>query len=223
METRAYLAGAASSPPAAPTSPSLGHPTTGVPGLTPATEPGPYWFYQIQEELRNIILSAGMTPDQSSLTQLVDAMKVMFATVSQVRLFATSTVPTGFLKANGAAVSRTTYAALFAKIGTTFGAGDGSTTFNLPDGRGEFFRGWDDGRGVDAGRSLGSWQGGQMPWHAHGTRTNGEGGSSGLTGWLRDNFNGAGPINGATEGAGGTDNGSENRPRNLAFMVCIKY
>ena len=47
--------------------------------------------------------------------------------------FATATPPTGWLVANGAAVSRTTFAALFAAVGTTWGAGDGSTTFNLPD------------------------------------------------------------------------------------------
>jgi microcystin-dependent protein len=46
------------------------------------------------------------------------------------------TADTGFLLCDGAAVSRTTYAALFARIGTAFGAGDGSTTFNLPDLRG---------------------------------------------------------------------------------------
>jgi phage-related tail fiber protein len=52
-------------------------------------------------------------------------------------LFAGKTLPTGYLLCNGAAVSRTTYAALFAVIGTTYGAGNGSTTFNLPnlDGR----------------------------------------------------------------------------------------
>lgn len=44
-----------------------------------------------------------------------------------------SSLPTGFLECNGAAVSRTTYAALFAIVGTTYGAGDGSTTFNVPD------------------------------------------------------------------------------------------
>ena len=44
-----------------------------------------------------------------------------------------SSLPTGFLECNGAAVSRSTYAALFAVIGTTYGAGDGASTFNLPD------------------------------------------------------------------------------------------
>ena len=50
-----------------------------------------------------------------------------------VQLFAGSTAPSGWLICNGQAVSRTTYAALYAVIGTTYGAGDGSTTFNLPD------------------------------------------------------------------------------------------
>ncbi|TKD40703.1 phage tail protein [Azotobacter chroococcum] len=71
------------------------------------------------------------------------------------------------LKANGAAVSRTVYAALFARIGTRFGSGDGFTTFTLPDLRGEFVRGWDDGRGVDGGRELGSAQGGATQSHTH--------------------------------------------------------
>ncbi|AGH57633.1 tail fiber protein [Cyanophage KBS-S-2A] len=80
---------------------------------------------------------------------------------------ARSTAPTGYLKANGAAVSRTTYATLFAAIGTTYGAGNGSTTFNVPDLRGEFIRGVDDGRGVDSGRTLGSTQGSANKSHNH--------------------------------------------------------
>ena len=66
--------------------------------------------------------------------------------------------PKGFMICDGSTVSRTTYASLFSVYGTTFGAGDGSTTFNLPDLRGEFIRGFDDGRGVDTGRVLGSEQ-----------------------------------------------------------------
>lgn len=84
-----------------------------------------------------------------------------------VAYFIMSAAPTGWLKANGAAVSRTTYADLFAAIGTSFGAGDGSTTFNVPDFRGEFIRSWDDGRGVDASRSMGSAQTAAMLNHTH--------------------------------------------------------
>lgn len=77
------------------------------------------------------------------------------------------TAPKGYLKANGAAVSRTSYARLFKSIGTYYGAGDGSTTFNLPDLRGVFIRGWDDARGLDPDRALGTFQAGQNAWHVH--------------------------------------------------------
>ena len=80
---------------------------------------------------------------------------------------AVATVPTGYLECNGAAVSRTTYAALFAFIGTSYGAGNGSSTFNLPDLRGEFIRGFDNGRGIDSGRSVASSQGSQNDSHNH--------------------------------------------------------
>jgi len=74
--------------------------------------------------------------------------------VGTVAFFARSSAPTGWLKCNGAAISRTDYEDLFDSIGTTYGTGDGSTTFNLPDLRGEFVRCWDDSRGIDTGRSL---------------------------------------------------------------------
>ena len=83
-----------------------------------------------------------------------------------VHMMATTTAPSGYLKCNGA-VSRTTYADLFAIIGTTHGAGDGSSTFNVPDLRGEFVRGWDDSRGVDSGRSFGGSQTDANKQHNH--------------------------------------------------------
>lgn len=63
--------------------------------------------------------------------------------------FPMTTTPTGYLVCDGSAVSRTTYADLFAILGTTYGAGDGSTTFNLPDYRGQFLRGLDSGSNND--------------------------------------------------------------------------
>ena len=80
---------------------------------------------------------------------------------------AVSAVPADYLECSGTAVSRTTYAALFAVIGTTYGAGNGSTTFNVPDLRGEFIRGYDHGRGIDSGRAIGSSQGDQNEAHTH--------------------------------------------------------
>lgn len=89
--------------------------------------------------------------------------------VGMVGMFPYSgTVPTGWMKANGAAVSRTTYARLFSRLSTTYGAGDGTTTFNLPDYRGYFPRFYDDGRGVDSGRVISTVQAGQVLAHNHG-------------------------------------------------------
>ncbi|APC68784.1 phage tail protein [Ralstonia solanacearum] len=149
--------------------------------------------------------------------------------------FARSTAPNGWLKANGAAVSRTTYAALYAEIGTTFGAGDGAATFNLPDLRGEFLRGWDDGRGVDSGRGFGTWQSGSPVVHddvggiasfnitALGDGTN--------VAWsnIADPWVGAFPLtmydSSAATFVDANNKGFINmaRPRNVAFLPCIKY
>lgn len=91
-------------------------------------------------------------------TKALNALRQIIAEaeVGEVFTVAMDTPPPGSFKANGAAVSRTAYARLFAKIGTRYGAGDGVNTFNLPDPRGKVVRIWDDGRGVDPGRALGS-------------------------------------------------------------------
>ena len=66
-----------------------------------------------------------------------------------VMAYAHETIPSGWLECNGAAISRTTYADLFGAISTHYGTGDGSSTFNIPDLRGQFIRGWDHGAGTD--------------------------------------------------------------------------
>lgn len=73
---RAFLSGASESQPSAPASPSIGYPTAGNPGSgTPATTPGPYWYHMIMEELMAIISSAGITPNQGDLNQLLTALR----------------------------------------------------------------------------------------------------------------------------------------------------
>lgn len=135
--------------------------------------------------------------------------------------FAMSAAPSGWLKANGAAVSRATYAALFAAIGTTFGAGDGSTTFALPDLRGEFLRGLDDGRGVDASRALGSAQTDAMQGHKHSGSVISGGGETISVG---SGYSSAALGNPTTDGTNGTPRtAAETRPRNIALLACIKY
>jgi len=74
MDLRTMLSGAAGSPPSAPGSPSTGYFTEGNPGVTPPSNPGAYWFHQMSEEARAVIVAAGLTPDASTLTQLRDAI-----------------------------------------------------------------------------------------------------------------------------------------------------
>ena len=75
--------------------------------------------------------------------------------IGSILNFAGSTAPTGWLLCYGQVVSRATYASLFAVISTTYGAGDGSTTFNLPDLRGRTVAGKDDMGGSSANRLTG--------------------------------------------------------------------
>jgi microcystin-dependent protein len=135
-----------------------------------------------------------------------------------IMYFARSNPPPGWLKANGALVSRTAYSNLFAAIGTTFGAGDGSTTFQLPELRGEFIRGWDNGRGVDLDRGFGSWQPDELKSHTHGIPEVGP--SSEIDGKGLDSGNdNVTPTLNRTEATGGM----ETRPRNITMLACIKY
>ena len=115
--------------------------------------------------------SAAHSVTPASLKPLIDSM-VLGITNSVpsggVLAFARSSPPIGWLVANGAAVSRSQYIELFNAIGTTFGAGNGSTTFNLPNIQGAVVRGWNgSGTGVDSGRGFGSIQLPQNQAHAH--------------------------------------------------------
>lgn len=424
MEPRNFSSGASASPPTPLVSPSVGYPTAGNPGIgTEATKPGAYWYHQVGEEMRHLIVTAGLTPSDSALTQVFQAIQAMIvaaqandykasvraattgniaglggsapntvdgvtlvandrvlvkdqSTASQNGIYyvatlgtgangtwtratdadgageltsgalvpveegtlhaatqwmlttigtivigttaltfarkdagasvgtpvgavvwvAQTTAPTGYLKANGAAISRTTYASLFAAlyrtatvtmtiatpgvvtwtghtleandpvqftttgalptgfvtatkyyvvgasitantfqlsataggaaINTTgsqsgvhtahnapFGIGDGSTTFNVPDLRGEFVRGWDNSRGIDANRAFGISQADELKSHVHSIGYSGTGlGAGGNTGLVQT---------GSTDTA--ATGGAETRPRNVALLACIKY
>ena len=133
--------------------------------------------------------------------------------------FAGGVAPAGWLKANGVAVSRSTYSDLFGVIGTTYGVGDGSTTFGLPDLRAEFIRGFDDGRGVDSGRLLGSWQADALKAHTHDLPIE-YGGNQNLNS-LIDTSNMDEKISEIAKT--GSTGGAETRPRNIAMLYCIKH
>jgi hypothetical protein len=127
---------------------SAGYPTNGDPAKgIPATQPGAEWFYKVDAAINHIIQSAGLSIDPTQPEQLYAALQVFSrktVPVGTIISFIGTTVPEGYLLCNGAAVSRTTYAALFAVIGTKCGVGDGSTTFNLPDTNGRFLEGTTD-------------------------------------------------------------------------------
>lgn len=145
--------------------------------------------------------------------------------------YGATTAPSGWLLANGAAVSRTTYATLFSIIGTSFGTGDGSTTFNVPDLRGEFIRGWNNASGNDpdaasrtafmtggaSGDNIGSYQADIFKTHDH---------------WYYSPSTGANAGQGASSGSWGGGSytsgpnpagGNETRPKNVYLNYIIKY
>lgn len=100
---------------------------------------------------------AGISNQQAKDLANRTAFLRQFVITGEIRQFAFSAIPTGFLGCYGQAVSRTTFADLFAVIGITFGPGNGTTTFNVPDLRGQFLRGFNNGGGVgNASRVLGS-------------------------------------------------------------------
>ncbi|WP_310650452.1 MULTISPECIES: tail fiber protein [unclassified Pseudomonas] len=137
--------------------------------------------------------------------------------VGAVMAFPTGIVPPGFLELDGSVQTIATYPDLATYLGTTYNKGDeGTGNFRLPDSRGEFLRGWDHGRGVDAGRNVGTAQADMLKAHNHSISSTGnemvQGNASGLavTNWR------------ASQGVTGSAGGTETRPRNVAVMWCIK-
>lgn len=138
--------------------------------------------------------------------------------------FAMNSAPSGWLAADGSTVSRATFSVLFAAIGTLYGVGDGSTTFNLPDLRGYFVRGTgtnSDGTssGAFAAKQADQFQGhvhGGVPHYGHNTLSQ----NNAPTANWNVAVNTAGPL---SDGINGTPRvGAETRPRNIAMLYCIK-
>ncbi len=78
METRQFESASNAAPPVVPASPSVGFPTNGNPATAiPATVPGAYWYYQIAEEMRHVVTDAGLTPDETDLTQLNQGIRIL--------------------------------------------------------------------------------------------------------------------------------------------------
>jgi phage-related tail fiber protein len=138
--------------------------------------------------------------------------------------FAASTPPTGYLKCNGNTIPNGTgtvqgitanFSALYAVIESTFGSAG-----KLPDLRGEFIRGWDDGKGIDNGRVIGTGQDDALQDHTHsGNGLISLGGSQ-----ILNNAGLAGRNNQPTGlVSAGYRSAAETRPRNIALLACIKF
>jgi microcystin-dependent protein len=191
--------------------------------------------------------SDAAVPTERAVKEYIDNLLA-----GSVAAFATTTPPPDWLECNGQAISRTQYARLFARISTTFGQGDGATTFNVPDLRGLVIRGWDHGRGLDSGRSFGSLQGDAFQDHQHsfsGTDASIGGGSHSHVDhnggfWENIKLSGGGNASirqyvgfartwaeshahgyrpsGSVSNAITGSRASETRIKNLALMYCIK-
>ena len=141
-----------------------------------------------------------------------------------VMTFAMNSAPSGWLAADGSAVSRTTYATLFAAIGTVYGSGDTTTTFNLPDLRGYFVRGaGTNGDGTVSG-SFGAKQADSVGPHTHpNTTTQGELGL-GSGGYRYDGYQDSGDKEFKANFSSPSNTGTtETRPKNIAMLYCIKF
>jgi len=188
-----------------------------------------------------IVLPADPTTAlQASTKQYVDTLTGAPAGI--IMAFAGSTAPTGFLACDGSAVLRATYATLFAAIGTTWGAGNGTTTFNVPDLRGMFMR----GTGTNAtgsssgavGPSVGTYAADTYLNHSHSITDTGHAHSptylinqsSGIPGWASGStFNNAITTQSGTSASTtgisvntSTTGGTETKPKNYGVLYIIK-
>ena len=191
----------------------------------------------VASEVLNVVLAANITPDRQDDTQLLQAINALIAgggsgggnggnvggsgaEIGSVTAFAMPTPPEGWLVCDGSEVSRTDYADLYATIGTVWGHGDQIATFNLPDLRGEFIRGFDAGRGVDVDRTFGSVQDDDIKSHSH--SNNGQTGAVNSHGDAYPYRVGIAGSGTSANGNTGLFGGAETRPRNIAMTYAIK-
>ena len=149
-----------------------------------------------------------------------------------VMAYAHETIPSGWIECDGRAIRRQDYLDLFNAIGTHYGTGDGSSTFNIPDLRGQFIRGWDHGAGTDpdaasrtdrgdstTGDNVGTKQTDINKAHTHSYTDPTIGNYKGLK------YDGSGDTQEyltSDGGTTGTTGGNETRPKNIQMPWCIK-
>ena len=156
------------------------------------------------------------TVDASYLPTLAGLLQSYFLPAGAIMPFAMNSVPTNWKACDGSAVSRTTYAALFSAIGVLYGAGNGTTTFNLPDLRGYFLRGSGTNSDGTAAGTFGAKQADELESHSH---TVNRGTTSGAN-FFAVSATGV-TLSGSPRTSGSTG-GTETRPKNIAMLFCIK-
>lgn len=128
------------------------------------------------------VLEAKVGVDNSAVTTSLDYKMRVNNPIGEMTIWGTSTAPTGWLICDGSAVSRSTYSALFGVLSTTYGVGDGSTTFNLPNLKGRVPVGRDasqtefDTIGETGGSKTNALGVSNLPAHTHSGSTNNTGG-----------------------------------------------
>lgn len=143
-------------------------------GITTTATQAESYFLRSAQNLADLQSAAAARQNlglTSTATSTPETFVSNVSVVGQVAMFATTTAPTGWLLCNGSAVSRVTYAELFAAIGTTYGIGDGLTTFNVPNCIDEFPRGWNGNSG-----SVGTKFNQSIQSHTHTATTGADGG-----------------------------------------------
>jgi phage-related tail fiber protein len=185
-------------------------------------------FTRVKVNNRGVVVS-GDNPSTLAAMGITDTytkpqIEAMIAQASALPVgtmvaFPLNKLPPGFLEIDGSVKSIAAYPDLAAFLGTAFNTGgEGAGNFRLPESRGEFLRGWDHGRGIDAARAIGSYQLDELKSHnhiIHLVQTTAAGGAGG-----QGAPNGGGAIhdNSTIQFTGG----AETRPRNLAVMWCLK-
>ena len=194
------------------------------------------------EKIRTTLAEYGITDAYTkSVTYTKAEIEALLKNMSALPVgamvpFPKGTVPTGFLEVDGSVQSAATYPDLAAYLGTTFNTGgEGAGNFRLPESRGEFLRGWDHGRGVDTGRTIGSGQMDALQNITGESSTFPTGNTAPLnsSGVFKTNARSGVPTGIAGGGAWSSASidfdasrvaraAAETRPRNLAVMWCIK-
>ena len=167
------------------------------------------------------ILTSDLTPNRALVSDASGKVAVGAATAGlipcgAVTVSASNTVPSGWLAANGAAVSRSAYSALFGVISTIYGAGDGVSTFNLPDLRGYFVRGAGTNADGSASGTFGAKQQDGLQSHTHTYNA-----AVQSTNVFESN-NDITSIRTTISATSGVTGGTETRPKNIAMLYCIK-